>query len=77
MNDHTHHWQFACKLDHDLVEQNIDYSSDLKLPRPTVRRDDNYKLLFYCDCGELRTINVNGTYIQNYQSPENPGVRIS
>lgn len=73
---HTDHkWRFACPIRNSYVEDRIDISSELKIPRPVVVPSQEYKLLFYCECGELRTVSVSGNSI-GWQL-ETPSIKIS
>lgn len=65
-----HHWQFACKLQDELVQSSsattIVGEETISKQVPLAVKSASYNFLFYCPCGKLKVISGgNGETITN------------
>lgn len=77
-NQHLHKWEYCCQLRKDIVvPEYITKKTGVGQPIETmeylVKKDDSYKILFNCGCGETRILLVSneGFISKDYNSATN------
>ena len=77
-SQHLHKWKYCCQLRKDIVSsQYVTKKTGIGQPIETmeylVKKDDNYKILFNCSCGETRVLSVSesGYLSRDYNSSVN------